>query len=185
MWKVLYFGMFSCSGCFLRVINSSSRSLTATLMVISHTDLPALGLSFSFSVSLSSVLVSCYQFKFNLFRTDWILISSFLFFLQLLFQSSFLYGSVLCVTYFSLSLISASVLQSCFRPIKYILPVSFDTDNFFSYSLFMNSFFALVINSFVNILTSIKVLVFLTFSIFLKILMFLRLSITFLLLLIA
>lgn len=132
MWKVLYFSMFIlCFGCFLRVINSSSRSLTTSLMVISHTDFSGLGFFFSFSFSLSSFLVSCYQLKFNLFRPDWILISSFLSFLQLLFQSSFLYGPVLHATYFSLSLMSASVLQSCLRPIKYIFPVSFDTDNFF------------------------------------------------------
>lgn len=125
LWHVQMFWILSESDSFFFKVSDYNS------YVISHTDFSALGLSFSFSVSLSSILVSCYQFKFNLFRTDWILISSFLSFLQFLFQSSFLYGPVLCVTYFPLSLMSASVLQSCFRPIKYILPVSFDTDNFF------------------------------------------------------
>lgn len=142
-------------------------------MVIFHTDFSALGLSFSFSFSLSSFLVSCYRFKFNLFRTDWVLISPFLSFLQLMFQSSFLDAPVLHVTYFSLSLMAASVLQSCLRPIKYISPVSFDTDNFFLFLyLWILSLHWLFIQTSWH------------FQYFLKILMFLRLNIIFLLLLV-
>lgn len=120
LWHVQMFWMLSGSDSFFFKVSYGN---------ISHRFFSSRTLSFN--ISLTSILVSCYQFKFNLFRTDWILISSFLSFLQLLFQSSFLYEPVLSVTYFSLSLMSASVLQSCFRPIKYILPVSFDTDNFF------------------------------------------------------